>query len=75
PRRRREGAGGALLEEFRFRAYMEGKRLVQLEVRESNSEAVSFYSRRGFAPVARLDGFYTDGSRALRMVCPVLRDS
>ncbi len=57
---RRTGVGNLL-----FEALMEilsgcGKGELWLEVRESNSDAVRFYTRRGFSLVQNRKNFYTD---------------
>jgi len=67
-RYRNQGVGGRLFEEMRMRTMMDGRQYIQLEVRESSVEAVSFYRKRGFITVEYLDHFYKDGSSAFRMV-------
>lgn len=68
PRYRGKGSGGRLLEEFRARTSMEGMHYIQLEVRETNTAALSFYKKAGFAPIAFLEDFYQDGCTAVRMM-------
>lgn len=68
---RRRGIGSAMLERFRQAAAMDGARTIQLEVRETNSEAMGFYRRRGFMPTERLENFYEDGGAGIRMVSGV----
>ncbi|MCL2032479.1 MAG: GNAT family N-acetyltransferase [Methanomassiliicoccaceae archaeon] len=75
PRRRREGVGSRLLEEFRFRTSMDGRHYIQLEVKEENTGAISFYEKRGFTAIAYLEEFYYDGGSALRMMCSVRGNS
>ncbi len=68
---RRHGIGSALLERFRQAAAMDGARIIQLEVRETNAEAIGFYRRRGFMPTERIENFYEDGGTGIRMVSGV----
>ena len=71
PKYRRAGVGSRLVEEFRIRAMMDGKHYIQLEVKDSNVCAVSFYKKMGFAAVEYLNCFYNDGGNAVRMICSV----
>jgi ribosomal-protein-alanine N-acetyltransferase len=63
-RQRRRGAGTALLaaalEEFGLR----GANSVYLEVRESNTGAIAFYERHGFAKTGRRKEYYRDPDEA-----------
>lgn len=69
---RGRGIGSRMFDRFRQSAMMDGARSIQLEVRETNAGAITFYSRRGFVPVERLEGFYEDGGTGIRMVANVL---
>jgi ribosomal-protein-alanine N-acetyltransferase len=71
PRYRNAGTGSKLMEEFKTRLIMEGKRYIQLEVKEVNTAAISFYKKRGFFTIEYLDNFYNDGSNAVKMICNV----
>lgn len=75
PSYRRMGVGSRLMEEFRIRAMMDGKRYIQLEVKDSNTSAVSFYIKMGFVAVERLSHFYNDGGNAVRMICDIRRNT
>jgi len=68
---RRSGAGSRLVEEFRIRAMMDGKHYMQLEVKDTNVSAMSFYKKMGFTAVEYLNSFYIDGGNAVRMICGV----
>jgi len=61
---RRQGAGTALLakalEEWRLR----GVKTVYLEVRESNTGAIAFYEKHGFAKMGLRKGYYRDPDEA-----------
>jgi ribosomal-protein-alanine N-acetyltransferase len=61
---RRLGRGKALIskaaEEFESR----GVKSVYLEVRESNTGAIAFYERQGFAKTGRRKGYYRDPDEA-----------
>jgi ribosomal-protein-alanine N-acetyltransferase len=65
---RGRGAGSRLLDEFKFRAAMEGMHFIQLEVKD-DAAAVSFYEKKGFAAIAFMDDFYNSGAGAVRMMC------
>lgn len=62
------GIGDRLFEEFRMNTIMSGKRYIQLEVRDSNVNAISFYRKRGFTEIELIENFYNDGGNAVRMV-------
>ncbi len=66
-RHRHAGAGSALMESLERACIMNGITTVQLEVRTTNSDAVRFYSRRGFRVTESLPGFYNDGGSGYRM--------
>lgn len=68
---RRQGVGGRLLESVRNTCLMQGYTTVQLEVRTTNSNAISFYTKRGFVKSEYLPRYYDDGGDAFRMVCDV----
>ena len=74
PRYRRAGVGSKLMEEFGIRAMMDGKRYIQLEVKDSN-EAMFFYEKIGFVPIELLSNFYSDGASAVRMMRSVRGDA
>jgi ribosomal-protein-alanine N-acetyltransferase len=68
---RKKGVGSKLLEEFKFRASMDGKQFIQLEVKNEDMVGVSFYEGKGFSAVEYLDNFYNSGAGAVRMMCTV----
>jgi len=72
---RRAGAGSRLMEAFRACAMRDGRRYIQLEVRESNKNATSFYEKMGFTMVEYISSFYNDGGDAVRMMCSVYRNT
>jgi len=74
-RYRKKGAGSRMMEEFRARALMEGMQYIQLEVKEANAAATSFYKKAGFTIADRLENFYQDGCAAVRMIRSVHRNS
>jgi ribosomal-protein-alanine N-acetyltransferase len=68
---RRQGAGSALLSAALRRAKNDGAKGAYLEVRASNSAAISFYRRHGFNITGRRDGYYsspTDDALILALV-------
>ena len=60
PEARRRGIARGLLESVFARARAAGSRLVVLEVRPSNAEAVGLYESFGFRVVGRRRGYYYD---------------
>ncbi len=64
---RRRGVGRALVSALLASARREGARLVLLEVRTSNSAAISLYGEAGFAPFHVRKGYYLDGEDGLEM--------
>ncbi|MDR3074647.1 MAG: GNAT family N-acetyltransferase [Candidatus Methanoplasma sp.] len=69
------GAGSGLLREFGLRTSMDGKQHIQLEVRSTNADVISFYRKRGFVVTEYIKGFYNNGGDAVRMVCSVRANS
>jgi ribosomal-protein-alanine N-acetyltransferase len=68
PDARRRGIARALLESVFARARVVGSRIVILEVRPSNTEAIPLYESFGFRVVGRRRGYYYDtGEDALVM--------
>ena len=69
---RRRGIARALLESVFARARAAGSRMVLLEVRPSNTEALTLYESLGFRVVGRRRGYYYDtGEDALVMEASV----
>lgn len=60
PEYRRQGVGKALLERVFSLALDEGLGFVSLEVRESNSPAITLYESLGFKEEGKRKNFYTD---------------
>jgi ribosomal-protein-alanine N-acetyltransferase len=72
PEARRHGIGRSLLESVFERARAGGARMVLLEVRPSNVEALGLYESLGFRVVGRRRGYYYDtGEDALVMEATV----
>jgi len=68
PEHRREGHARALLSELLSYAGRERKRLVLLEVRQSNEPAIRLYRSAGFETTGVRRGYYSDtGEDALEM--------
>ena len=65
---RGQGIGTKLLDNYRTRCYMEGFSEVQLEVRVTNTRAIDFYKRQGFAIEETLPSLYAPGEDGYRMV-------
>ena len=60
--------GSQLLEEVLKDAYAKKVSVITLEVRKSNSKAISLYKKFGFEIVNVKLGYYTDGEDALYML-------
>ena len=72
PDARRRGIARALLESVFGHARVVRSRMVLLEVRPSNTEAIALYDSFGFRAVGRRRGYYYDtGEDALVMEAPV----
>jgi len=68
PQHRRQGHARALLNELLSYARREHKRLILLEVRQSNEAAIRLYQSVGFATTGVRRGYYSDtGEDALEM--------
>lgn len=67
PAERGRGVANALLEQAEAVAAERGSVAMRLEVRVDNDAARRLYERRGFEVVGTTDGYYEDGSSALRM--------
>jgi [ribosomal protein S18]-alanine N-acetyltransferase len=64
PKYRRQGHGGALVEAALKGMRSRGVKNVYLEVRESNTGAITFYEKYGFAKTGRRKGYYRDPEEA-----------
>ena len=71
PGSRRRGLATALLEAIVERAVAGRADRLLLEVRESNTEALSFYAASGFVEVDRRPRYYRDGSTAIVLRRPL----
>lgn len=70
PDHRRRGYAAAVLGKLLDEARARGLATVSLEVRESNTPAISLYTRFGFETAGRRNNFYTaPREHALVMVC------
>jgi [ribosomal protein S18]-alanine N-acetyltransferase len=57
---RRRGAGTALLAKALEEWSSQGAKSVYLEVRESNTSAIAFYEKHGFAKMGKRKGYYRE---------------
>lgn len=71
PSRRQAGIGAALLSDAEAAAYDTDRALLRLEVGAGNDAALALYRRAGYRQVARLPGYYEDGSDGIRMEKPL----
>jgi [ribosomal protein S18]-alanine N-acetyltransferase len=67
PSRRQAGLGARLMAGAEAAARARGCDRMILEVRETNRTAIHFYEKNGYSTFGRLDGFYPDGTAAVRM--------
>lgn len=65
----RKGLGTQLLQRFLQESRIKGARVVSLEVRKGNSEAIRFYKRLGFRVFNEISEYYNDGEDAYQMQC------
>lgn len=65
---RKRGFGSQLMNAFVQVCAMRGIRMIELEVRISNDEAIRFYKRYGFEIGGVLEKFYTDGEDGYKMI-------
>lgn len=65
---RRRGVGSMMMDTFLQTCGMRGMKRIELEVRVSNTDAIRFYQRYGFAISQQLPKFYTDGEDGYKMV-------
>lgn len=68
PAHRGRGLADALLADAVELARLAGCTRLGLEVSPANTPAVRLYTRHGFAPVAEIAGYYSNGGPAQRMV-------
>jgi ribosomal-protein-alanine N-acetyltransferase len=66
--RRRRSHGTALMNELYTSCAQAGRDTIILEVRKSNSGALSFYERHGFAVYGEIKKFYSNGEDGLKMM-------
>lgn len=67
PAQRRRGIANALLSAAEHSAAKRGSREIRLELRADNLAALHLYQYRGYRLIGHQDGYYEDGTRALRM--------
>lgn len=67
PLYRRRGLGTLLSQQFVKESANRGIRLVSLEVRASNLDALRFYEKMGFELVGRIKEYYTDKEDGLKL--------
>ncbi|MGD9556950.1 MAG: GNAT family N-acetyltransferase [Mangrovibacterium sp.] len=72
PEERGKGLARALLAEAEKNARSTGKQYINLEVGETNQDAIRLYLRSGFEVFGERASYYRDGSKALLMRRPVL---
>ncbi len=67
PDRREMGYGQRLMAELYIKSIAKGYDTITLEVRKSNSDAISFYERQGFVVSGEIKSFYSNGEDAYKM--------
>lgn len=67
PELRRHGIGTLLMGKFLEEARQKGAKVLSLEVRRGNVQALEFYSRFNFMLVGEIKGYYNDGEDALQL--------
>ncbi len=69
PEAQRRGLGTQLMQRFLQESRIKGARVVSLEVRKGNIEAIRFYKRLGFRIFNEIKEYYNDGEDAYQMQC------
>ena len=67
PELRRQGIGTMLMGKFMDEARRKGAKVLTLEVRRGNIQALEFYSKFNFMLVGEIKGYYNDGEDALQL--------
>lgn len=67
PLHRHKGVGRALVDYTLKELTLSKVKVVELEVRTTNVEAIRFWESFGFFPIGTIPHFYRDGAAALRM--------
>ncbi|NLT36856.1 MAG: GNAT family N-acetyltransferase [Methanomassiliicoccus sp.] len=67
PEMRRHGIGTMLMTKFLDEAKRKGAKVLTLEVRKGNIQALEFYSRFNFMLIGEIKGYYNDGEDALQL--------
>lgn len=67
PELRRHGIGTMLMTKFLEEARRKGAKVLTLEVRRGNVQALEFYSKFNFMLVGEIKGYYNDGEDALQL--------
>ncbi len=67
PEFRHQGIGTALLEYSLKKARKAGVKLIELEVRKTNTNALKFWEKMGFVKLGEIPNFYEDGGDAYQM--------
>jgi len=68
PEKRGQSLGQRLMSEFYVRCLEKGYDTIVLEVRKSNSIAISFYEKQGFTITGDIEKFYSNGESAYKML-------
>ncbi len=67
PELRRHGIGTMLMGKFLEEARRKGAKVLTLEVRRGNIQALEFYSKFNFMLIGEIKGYYNDGEDALQL--------
>jgi len=62
-----QGIGSALIDAFTNECGLKGLSNIELEVRESNKQAIRFYMKHGYQVIDVLPRFYKDGEDGYKM--------
>ena len=68
PEIRKRGVGSALVKRAEQAAMIQKATAMQLEVRVSNTAAITFYTKLGYEPVFQICGYYADTEDAIVMM-------
>lgn len=68
PEFQKMGIGSALIKDMFYNMKKNGSKIVYLEVREGNKNAIAFYEKKGFFKVKLIENYYENQESAFMMI-------
>jgi len=62
------GIGSALIKDMFYNMKKNGSKIVYLEVREGNKNAIAFYEKKGFFKAKLIENYYENQESAFMMI-------